>query len=158
MTDKNQNIVTVNREFLIKQSEMLQGIITRMANSSLTVKQVGIGIWSALVGFGFTHKVRPLFVLALISFVMFGLLDIYYLLLERRFRDNFNRLARVIMGFEPETPQLMIRLKGNFLKPDKISRLQALKQYLDAFKSWANLPYLVIILITLIILTQPLPN
>jgi len=56
--------VKENREYLMKQSEMLQNVITRMANNSLTVKQVGLTVWAAIVGFGFTNKNAILFVLA----------------------------------------------------------------------------------------------
>lgn len=87
-----------NKEYLIKQTEMLQSAIARMANNSLEIKKVGLAVWAALVGFGFTTTSRYLFVLAFLTFALFGVLDIYYLYLERKFRDNFNRLTQMIMG------------------------------------------------------------
>jgi hypothetical protein len=54
----NPDWVKDNRDYLIKQSEMLQAVIGRMANNSLEVKKVGLTVWAAIVGFGFTnHKV-----------------------------------------------------------------------------------------------------
>lgn len=99
MLINDANWVKENREYLIKQSEMLQNIIARMANNSLTVKQVGLAVWAAIVGFGFTNKNPILFVLAFSAFVLFGLLDIYYLFLEKAFRKNFNRLSRIIGNY-----------------------------------------------------------
>jgi hypothetical protein len=98
MKNNSTDWVKENRDYLIKQSEMLQNIVTRMANSSLTVKQVGLTVWAAIVGFGFTNKNPILFVLAFGVFALFGMLDIYYLYLERAFRKNFNRLSRIIGG------------------------------------------------------------
>ncbi|BAY44373.1 hypothetical protein SAMD00079811_19710 [Scytonema sp. HK-05] len=68
MTAGNQNSIKENRDYLIKQSEMLQAIINRMASNSLAVKQLALSIWTALMGFGFTNKNPPLFLLAIISF------------------------------------------------------------------------------------------
>jgi len=152
MTAGNQNSIKENRDYLIKQSEMLQAIINRMAGNSLTVKQVGLTIWTALVGFGFTNKVPSLFVLAIISYILLGLLDGYYLYLERRFRGNFNRLTELLCGFDDNALDNMQRLKGNFVKLEPLTPGQEFQMYISTFKSWANLPYVVIIIITLVIL------
>ena len=155
MVDNNSDRINENREYLIKQSEMLQGIINRMANNSLTVKQVGLTVWSAIVGFGFTTQNHALFVLAFISFILFGVLDIYYLYLERKFRDNFNQLTRIICGYEQDANQWMDHKEGNFLKPDLSSKF--LKQLPNTLKSWANLPYLITLMITIVLVNIPFP-
>ncbi len=152
MTAGNQNSIKENRDYLIKQSEMLQAIINRMAGNSLTVKQVGLTIWTALLGFGFTNKVPSLFVLAIISYILLGLLDGYYLYLERRFRENFNRLTELLCGFDDNALDNMQQLKGNFIKLEPLTAGKEFQMYISTFKSWANLPYLVIIVITLVIL------
>jgi hypothetical protein len=152
MTAGNQNSIKENRDYLIKQSEMLQAIINRMAGNSLTVKQVGLTIWTALLGFGFTNKVPSLFVLAIISYILLGLLDGYYLYLERRFRGNFNRLTELLCGFDDNALDNMQQLKGNFIKLEPLTAGKEFQMYISTFKSWANLPYLVIIVITLVIL------
>ena len=148
--------IAENREYLIKQSEMLQNAITRMANNSLEVKKVGITVWAAIVGFGFTNRRAALFVLAFVAFALFGVLDVYYLYLERKFRDNFNRLSRIIGGYIiPEDQEWIEKVKGNFLKPDKSTKF--LGQIPNTLKSWANLPYLITFLITILLLVVPLP-
>jgi hypothetical protein len=68
-----------NRDYWIKQSEMLQSAIARMANNSLEIKKVGLTVWAAIVGFGFTNRNTALFGLAFVAFLLFGVLDIYYL-------------------------------------------------------------------------------
>jgi predicted PurR-regulated permease PerM len=148
--------VEKNREYLIKQSEMLQNAIARMANNSLEVKKVGITVWAAVVGFGFTNRSAALFVLAFVAFALFGVLDVYYLYLERKFRDNFNRLARILSGYIISEDQEWIeKVKGNFLKPDNSTKF--LEQIPNTLKSWANLPYLITFLITILLLVVPLP-
>ncbi|MBD1833338.1 hypothetical protein H6F61_11780 [Cyanobacteria bacterium FACHB-472] len=148
--------VEKNREYLIKQSEMLQNAITRMANNSLEVKKVGITIWAAIVGFGFTNRSAALFVLAFFAFMLFGVLDIYYLYLERKFRDNFNRLSRILGGYIiPEDQEWIEKAKGNFIKPDNSTKF--LGQIPNTLKSWANLPYLITFLVTILLLVVPLP-
>ncbi len=144
--------ITENRDFLIKQSEMLQSIISRMASNSLTIKQLGLTLWTTLVGFGFANKAKPLFVLALISFALLGLLDGYYLYLEKRFRYNFNQLTELLCGFSDEALEKFQNLKGNFIALERLDRLQFLQSYLNTLVSWANLPYLIILVITLIII------
>ena len=94
--------------------------------------------------------------LAFVAFALFGVLDLYYLDLERKFRDNFNRLARLISGYVTSEDDAWIeKAKGNFLKPD--GSTQFLGQLPNTLKSWSNLPYLITFLITLLLLIVPLP-
>jgi hypothetical protein len=146
----------LNRDYWIKQSEMLQSVIARMASNSLEVKKFGLTVWAAIVGFGFTNHTIALFWLALITFLLFGLLDIYYLYLERRFRRNFNRLTRLLNGYGiREDDEWSQAAQGNFLRLD--SSTHFLLELSDTLKSWANLPYLVTILVTIALLVVPLP-
>lgn len=146
-----------NKEYLIKQTEMLQNAITRMANNSLEIKKVGLTVWAAIMGFGFTTTNRYLFILAFVAFALFGILDVYYLYLERKFRDNSNRLARMISGYiTSEDSEWIEKVKGNFLKPDGSTKF--LEQIPNTLKSWSNLPYLVTFLITVLLLIVPLPS
>ncbi|GAB4364782.1 MAG: hypothetical protein Kow00121_00760 [Elainellaceae cyanobacterium] len=146
-----------NQDYLIKQSEMLQNTITRMGSNSLTVKQVGLTIWAAIVGFGFQNKNPALFILAFIAFALFGLLDIYYLYLERAFRKNFNRLSRILGSYasneDKQWIEQMQQRGGNFLIPDLSPNfLGQLVSKDSILKSWANLPYLIAFLITIVLL------
>ncbi|MBD2058313.1 hypothetical protein H6F88_20320 [Oculatella sp. FACHB-28] len=152
MSTNGLDWVEKNKEYLIKQAEMLQNAIARMATNSLTVKQVGLTVWAAIVGFGFTNENPALFVLAFVAFALFGLLDIYYLYLERKFRDNFNRLARILGGYISDRDDEWIKtMRGNFVKPDSSTKF--LGQFPNTLKSWANLPYLITFMITIVLLS-----
>ena len=162
MLINDANWLKENREYLIKQSEMLQNIITRMANNSLTVKQVGLTVWAAIVGFGFTNKNPILFVLAFSAFVLFGLLDIYYLFLEKAFRKNFNRLSRITGNYpSSEDGQWVEQMQNqgrNFMIPDlSPGFLRQLFSKDSVVKSWANLPYLITLMLTIVLLNVPFP-
>ncbi|MGB3492912.1 MAG: hypothetical protein WBA57_09300 [Elainellaceae cyanobacterium] len=148
----DQKFTSENKDFLIKQSEMLQAIISRMASNSLTIKQLGLTLWTTLVGFGFANNEKPLFFLALTSFLLLGFLDSYYLYLEKRFRDNFNQLTEILCGFSSETIENIQNIKGNFIALKPLDRGRTLKVYSATIISWSNFPYLVILLVTLIIL------
>jgi hypothetical protein len=162
MPINNEPWVKENRDYLIKQSEMLQSVITRMATNSLTVKQVGLTAWSAIVGFGFTSKNRFLFALAFVAFALFGILDVYYLFLEQAFRKNFSRLARIISGYASDQDQQWVekmKKEGrNFLildlSPNFLGQVLSKESVL---KSWANLPYLIALVLTIVLLNVPLP-
>lgn len=148
----NENLVHKNRDYLIKQSEMLQTIIGRMASNSLTIKQLGLTIWTTLMGFGFANKNKSLFLLALLSFAILGFFDAYYLYLEKQFRRNFNRLTELICGFNEDEEELIKHVQGNFLVLEKFKLTQVFNQYLSALLSWANLPYIVVFSATLVII------
>ncbi|GAB4344303.1 MAG: hypothetical protein OHK0047_37240 [Leptolyngbyaceae cyanobacterium] len=135
---------------------MLQSAIARMTNNSLEIKKVGLTVWAAIVGFGFTNHNAALFVLAFVAFVLFGILDIYYLYLERRFRENFNRLTRLINGYGTrEDEEWSEKARGNFLYLDGSTNF--LGQLPQTLKSWANLPYLITFLMTIALLIAPMP-
>ena len=163
MSTNHLDWVEKNKEYLIKQSEMLQNVIARMANNSLTVKQVGLTVWAAIVGYGFTSKSSLLFALAFIAFTLFGLLDIYYLYLEKAFRKNFNRLVRIIGEYASHDDEQWVeqmQQKGrNFLIPDLVPNfLSQLLSDESVLKSWANLPYLITFIITIVLYYMPLPS
>lgn len=151
MINLESDYIQQNREYLLKQSEMLQSIISRMANNSLTIKQLGITLWTTLTGFGFTNKIPFLFILALISFLLLGLLDSYYLYLETRFRVNFHRLTKILCGYESNAIELFDRCQGNFITLEKLTKNQAIKLYLETLTSWANIPYILVLILTLTI-------
>jgi hypothetical protein len=163
MPSNDPERVKEDRDFLIKQSEMLQSVIKRMADNSLEAKKFGLTVWAAIVGFGFQNRNPILFILAFVSFTLFGLLDIYYLYMEREFRKNFNRLVRIIGYYgSNEDYQWVEQMKikqGNFFIPDLSPDF--LKQIFSKdsiLKSWANLPYLITFVITIVLMYIPLPS
>jgi hypothetical protein len=143
-------------DYWLKQSEMLQGVINRMASNSLEVKKFGLTVWTAIIGFGVTNKNDWFFGLALASVVVFGVLDLYYLFLERKFRDNFNRLVKLINGYGAEEDhRWAAENQGNFMKLDRSVRF--LQRLPGTLASWANLPYLIMLAVTLALFIVDFP-
>lgn len=133
-----------NRDYLLKQSDMLQGIINRMAGNSLTIKQLTLTIWTGVVGFGFTSNEPSLFLLVLIPTAILACLDASYLYYERRFRENFNILSTVLWKQELPTdrPECDRLHDGNFIRLRDMDKPEIYDRYIGALVSLPNLVYL----------------
>jgi hypothetical protein len=78
----------------LKQLEMIQGIIARMATYSVTLKNYCITLTTAVCGLAISLQ-RPLVVLlAMLPIVVFASLDAQYLRMERRFRALFDNVRQ----------------------------------------------------------------
>ncbi|NVJ00836.1 hypothetical protein HV824_22335 [Myxococcus sp. AM009] len=76
----------MSTEFITKRAEILQGIITRMAQNSFTIKGWAVTVVAALLAFANKATERHFAILAFYPSVAFWGLDAYYLMLERQFR------------------------------------------------------------------------
>src|SRR6516162_7621959 len=81
-------------ELRVKQLEMLQAIIARLANYGATLKNYCITLTTAVTGFAITLRQPIAVLLALIPIIIFALLDAQFLRNERRFRGLFDELTR----------------------------------------------------------------
>ena len=72
--------------------EMLQGVIQRMAENSRSCKLWSITALSAVVFLAARTGVAWHTLIALVPLLLFFLLDVYYLSLERRFRGSYQNL------------------------------------------------------------------
>lgn len=73
----------------IKNLEMIQAIITRMAQNSFMIK--GWALTLVVAMFAFVPKTAGLFVpIVIVPILLFALLDAYYLQLERRYRKLYD--------------------------------------------------------------------
>lgn len=74
----------------IKHLEMIQAVITRLANISVLMKGWGVTLVSALMALGAAKDGDPrLILVAMVPLISFAVLDAYYLWLERRYRAHF---------------------------------------------------------------------
>ena len=73
-------------EIKIKNLEMIQSIISRMANNSFLLKGWGITIISGIFSLNHEEMSFAIFLLIYLIIILFWILDSYYLQLERRFR------------------------------------------------------------------------
>ena len=74
--------------------EMLQGVIQRMAENSRACKLWSITALSAILFLAARTGVPWHALIALVPLLLFFLLDVYYLSLERRFRDSYEGMLR----------------------------------------------------------------
>ncbi|QSQ17925.1 hypothetical protein [Myxococcus landrumensis] len=76
----------MSTELITKRAEILQGIITRMAQNSFTIKGWAVTIIAALLAFANKDTERHFALLAIYPSVVFWGLDAYYVMKERHFR------------------------------------------------------------------------
>jgi hypothetical protein len=77
----------------LKHLEFIQAVIGRMATNSFLFKGWAITLAAGLSAFAAADTRAGLLGIALVSTVMFWLLDGYYLWLERAFRDLYSAVA-----------------------------------------------------------------
>lgn len=78
----------------LKHLEMIQAIISRIANNGAAIKNYCITITTAVCGFALTLQRPAIGALALLPILAFALLDAQYLRLERRFRCLFDNARK----------------------------------------------------------------
>src|SRR4051794_13614111 len=77
----------------LKQLEMLQSVVARMAAQSATLKNYCVTISVAIAGFAITLQRPIVALLTLVPILAFAFLDARYLQQERRFRGRFDAVT-----------------------------------------------------------------
>ncbi|MGK2309303.1 HIT domain-containing protein [Cutibacterium sp. V970] len=106
----------VNPEDKRQHLSFAQSIITRMAQSSSSVKSWLLPVATAAYGYSFTQSSVAVAVLGIVATVVFGVLDIGYLRTERKFRRLYDRIAAGDPNVRPYS--LNFKDAGNNLKGD----------------------------------------
>jgi hypothetical protein len=78
----------------VRQLEMLQTNIARIAGYGATIKNWCITVTTAVCGFGIQIKTPGVVLLALLPVITFAFLDAQYLRVERQIRSTFDRVRR----------------------------------------------------------------
>ena len=78
---------------VIAHMNMLQAIITRLANNSASCKTWCLALVGALVSLAGAAKVGAIIHVAIVPILIFGFLDTMYLAQEKAYRDLFNATA-----------------------------------------------------------------
>jgi hypothetical protein len=73
--------------------QMIQSVVSRLAAQSTTIKGWCVTLTAALLGYGATAATPIIIGLALYVIVAFAILDSYYLVLERKYRELYTRSA-----------------------------------------------------------------
>jgi hypothetical protein len=88
-------------ELRVKHLEMIQAVITRVANNGATLKNYCLTLATAICGFAVSLQ-RPLAAaMAFLPVVIFALLDAQYLRVERRFRCLFDQARQADWSMLP---------------------------------------------------------
>ncbi|GAA3843347.1 hypothetical protein GCM10022243_07310 [Saccharothrix violaceirubra] len=78
----------------VKHLEFIQGVITRVANSSFLIKGWTLTVTAALLGFAAQGSSRRLTLIGLVAVVGFWVLDAFYLRQERLYRKLYDDVRR----------------------------------------------------------------
>lgn len=99
MADDQQRLWT---DMHLKHLEMLQGVITRMAGNSASLKNYCMTIAAAIIGLAAAIQKPEILYYTAPLVVIFGVLDGHYLRLERAFRDKFNSVRSAGLAEKPD--------------------------------------------------------
>ena len=128
-----------------KHLEFLQNTITRMGQNSFQAKTWGISVVSALLAFMLSqqdaHIKHLCIIISMIATVLFCLLDVYYLYLERGYRSLYNIAAGMKNG--QSVRKYDMKIPGNE---------RGFVKYLGAFFSFSTGAFYGLMLIGLIVM------
>lgn len=85
----------------IKHLEFIQNVITRMNSNSFQIKGWAITVVSAFLALYASNKNEIFIFIAIIPTILFGLLDTYYLQLERKFRLIYDNIIDPAINVTP---------------------------------------------------------
>lgn len=85
----------------IKHLEFTQNVITRMNSNSFQIKGWAITVVSAFLALYASNKNEVYIFIAIIPTILFGLLDTYYLQLERKFRLIYHNIIDPAINVTP---------------------------------------------------------
>jgi hypothetical protein len=106
------DVDTASETAQLKQLELLQGIISRMANNSFLIKGWVTTISSALFALGAKETDPTYAFLAAYPILAFWALDAYYLQLERGYRQSYEAAAKPLkLGLSRQ-----LRAPGSYLE------------------------------------------
>jgi hypothetical protein len=102
----------------VDRLQMIQGVITRLAANSGALKGFAVPVITALLGVAVDKNNKGFAWLAIYPVIVFGVLDAYYLALEKKYRDLYKKATT-----EPDTKWGLAADKANW------------KDVLDSWKS-----------------------
>lgn len=120
----------------------IQDIISRMANSSASVKGWLLPVATAAYGYAFTQYSLPVAVLGIVATLIFMFLDVGYLYTERKYRNLYMRVANK----ESSVTQYSLDHREK-----DATRLRSVREYCRTIFGWSVGPfYLALVLVGLV--------
>ena len=131
------------KEDKIRYIELVQSIISRLANNSFLLKGWTITLIAAI--FSLSDKIMKNFAFTIYFFILiFWILDSYYLYQERLYRDLYNKVIEIRDEYSP-----LFSLKIDKKRNEKII------SFFKSFFSFTEVTfYLLLLLITFLILKE----
>jgi hypothetical protein len=123
---------------------ILQNIVNRLAGNSANCKTWGITLVSAIVVFAYQQTQANVIWVALIPLTLCFLLDIYYLALEKHFRNVYNDFVRDVHAGTAKTGAL-------YVIPPPSGAIATLGSMANAIRSFSIWPFYGLIIVMLII-------
>ena len=123
-----------------KHLEIVQSVITRMAENSRSCKVWCVTLVSAVLVLVARTEKPEYALIALIPAVLFLILDTYYLALERAFRESYNAFVRKLNGDSPTSADLY-----RVAPSGSVPRYFAAS--LNSFAIWPFYPTLVVMIV-----------
>jgi len=123
---------------------ILQNVVTRMATNSTACKTWCITLVSAVIVI-IADKGKPTYVwISIIPIILFGLLDAYYLLLEKAFREKYNEFIKKVHDSTATIDDMFIVAPSSGVKVTSV-------EWLKAAGSIAVWPFYSLLLIMLVV-------
>ncbi len=133
-------------ESKVKHLEFIQSIISRMAQNSFQAKAWGITVVTALLAFCLSNEsldMRSIAIdIACVVVGLFGLVDMYYLYLERGYRELYNIVAG-IKDTDTEIKKYDLSIPVEY---------RCLRNKIKSVFSWSTGGFYLIVIILLVIL------
>ncbi len=123
-----------------KHLEIMQGVISRMAENSRSCKVWCVTLVSAVLVLVARTEKPEYALIALIPALLFLILDTYYLALERAFRETYNAFVRGLDG-DSLTPATLYKVESSGSVPRYFIAC------LKSFSIWPFYPTLIVMII-----------
>lgn len=133
-------------DYKIKYLEMIQSVISRMASNSFKLKGWTITLTTGILALTFNSKNSDLIFSSFLPVIAFWLLDSYYLLMERKYRNLYNKTLEM----NPND----ITFKLNALNFDKNNNKVYWRCMMSKSEFLFYIPILLLLIVTTIILKR----
>jgi len=124
---------------------ILQGVITRMAQNSSNCKAWAITIVSAILVLAMDRENGNSYKVAYFPIILFYLLDCYYLGLEKHFRSQYNSVVLKLKNKTLDESDCFIISMADY---------DAFKQTMESVLSISTSPFYIIIIIMIMIISK----
>jgi len=124
----------------IRHLEMIEKIITRMADNSFLLKRWGILVLVAIVALSHWENSEYVILAAIIPCIMLWILDSYHLCIERRYRSHYDVVRA------KSNDEIDYSMHCEYDKDDREMR------YLNAFRSRTESVFYILIIVSIVVI------